>query len=76
MTTILVTHDACLSHLTPPGHPERVARLEHLLPALEGKPLTPVEAPEAAEDDLCLVHPNGYVARIRDGVPGRGSGPA
>ncbi|WP_111732261.1 histone deacetylase family protein [Roseovarius amoyensis] len=72
MTTILVTHDACLSHLTPPGHPERVARLEHLLPALEGKPLTRVEAPEAAEDDLCLAHPRGYVARIRDGAPAEG----
>jgi len=72
MTTALFTHDACLSHLTPPGHPERVARLEHLLPALAGKALARVEAPEAAEDDLCLVHPRDYVARIRDAAPDEG----
>lgn len=72
MTTALLTHADCLTHLTPPGHPERVARLEHLLTALAGKPLLRVAAPEAGEDDLCRVHSAAYVARIRDGVPGAG----
>ncbi len=27
MTTLLITHPACLDHLTPPGHPERPDRL-------------------------------------------------
>ena len=35
MTTALITHPDCLNHVTPEGHPERVARLEALLPALE-----------------------------------------
>jgi Deacetylases, including yeast histone deacetylase and acetoin utilization protein len=37
MTTALVTHAACLKHLTPEGHPECVARLEHVLEALSFK---------------------------------------
>ena len=35
MTTALLTHPDCLKHVTPEGHPERVARLQALLPALE-----------------------------------------
>ena len=27
MTTLLLTHSACLDHATPPGHPERADRL-------------------------------------------------
>jgi len=27
MSTLLITHPACLDHLTPPGHPERPDRL-------------------------------------------------
>ncbi|HMH73284.1 MAG TPA: histone deacetylase family protein, partial [Bradyrhizobium sp.] len=27
MTTLLLTHSACLGHATPPGHPERADRL-------------------------------------------------
>ncbi|MEQ8896488.1 MAG: histone deacetylase family protein [Roseovarius sp.] len=72
MTTLLVTHDDCTRHLTPAGHPERVARLEHLMAALEGKALTRIEAPEASDDDLCLVHPQTYVDRIRAAEPSEG----
>lgn len=72
MTTVLLTHDDCLMHISPPGHPERVARLEHLLPALKGKALIREEAPKASEDDLCLTHPRRHVARIRDAVPVEG----
>ena len=35
MTTALITHADCLAHVNPEGHPERVARLEHVLHALE-----------------------------------------
>ena len=72
MTTLLVTHDDCLNHVTPPGHPERVARLEALLPALEDKPLLRVEAPEASEDDICLAHPKAHYDRIRMDTPEQG----
>ncbi|KRS16779.1 histone deacetylase family protein [Roseovarius indicus] len=73
MTTLLVTHDDCSHHVTPPGHPERVARLEHLLPALEGKALTRIEAPEASEEDVCLVHPKSYVDWVRGSEPAEGT---
>ena len=33
--TALVTHEECLQHVTPPGHPEQVARLEYILEALK-----------------------------------------
>ena len=31
----LITHEDCLEHLTPTGHPEQVARLEYILDALK-----------------------------------------
>ena len=34
MKTALITHKECLNHITPPGHPEQVARLERILEAL------------------------------------------
>ena len=34
MSTKIITHDECLDHVTPSGHPEQVARLEHVLKAL------------------------------------------
>ena len=35
MTTLLLTHSACLYHETPPGHPECSDRLRAVLRALE-----------------------------------------
>jgi len=69
MTTALITHPECLQHVTPEGHPERVARLEALLPALDGKDLLRVEAPLAEDADLRLAHPADYVTAIRDAAP-------
>lgn len=72
MTTALITHADCLNHVTPTGHPERVARLEHVLHALEPLDLRRVTAPLAAEDDLLRIHPAGYIADIRDARPEEG----
>ena len=72
MTTALITHADCLNHVTPTGHPERVARLEHVLHALEPLDLRRVTAPLAAEDDLLRIHPAGYIADIRDARPDEG----
>lgn len=72
MSTALVTHSKCLDHVNPPGHPEQVARLQHILAALEGKELKRVDAPLAAEDDLLRVHPREYVEMIRDAAPSEG----
>ena len=35
MTTLLLSHPACLDHLTPMGHPERPDRLRAVERALE-----------------------------------------
>lgn len=69
MTTALITHKDCLSHVNPDGHPEQVARLEHVLKALASLPLLHVTAPLAAEDDLLRVHPAGYLADLRRNLP-------
>ena len=35
MTTLLLSHPACLDHATPAGHPERADRLRAVKEALE-----------------------------------------
>ncbi|MQQ08301.1 histone deacetylase family protein [Epibacterium sp. SM1979] len=72
MTTALITHADCLTHVTPDGHPERVARLEHVLHGLEGKTLERFTAPLAAEDDLLRIHPKSYIEDLREARPDAG----
>ncbi|MGR3321909.1 MAG: histone deacetylase family protein [Pseudooceanicola sp.] len=72
MTTALLTHPDCLAHVTPGGHPERVARLEALLPALDGKDLLRVDAPLARDEDLLLAHPGDHVAAVLAAEPEEG----
>jgi acetoin utilization deacetylase AcuC-like enzyme len=69
MTTALITHADCLEHVTPDGHPERVARLEHVLHALEPLDLLRVTAPLAADDDILRIHPAAYLADLRRNLP-------
>ncbi len=72
MKSALLTHADCLHHVTPEGHPERVARLEHILHALEGLDLQRVTAPLAADDDLLRVHPQNHISDILDHRPSDG----
>ena len=72
MTTALYMHDDCLRHVTPPGHPERVARLEAIARALaapEFAGLDRREAPEGRREDLLLCHPGGHVDRVEAAIP-------
>lgn len=64
MTTALITHADCLRHVTPDGHPERVARLEHVLHALEPLDLVRATAPEVTREALLRCHPEAYVDAI------------
>ncbi|WP_043772949.1 histone deacetylase family protein [Roseivivax isoporae] len=73
--TTLITHADGLTHVTPDGHPERVARLEHVLHALEPLGLRRETAPLATEDDLLRCHPQDYIDRIRAKVPSKGAVP-
>ena len=75
MKTALITHADCLSHVTPDGHPERVARLEHVLHALEPLDLNRVSAPMAADDDILRIHPADYLAGLRAAAPQDGLRP-
>ena len=70
--TALVTHEECLQHLTPPGHPEQVARLEYILEALKDVNLLRVSAPMAADDDILRIHPREYINYLQEAVPENG----
>tara|TARA_B110000503_G_scaffold102356_1_gene152893 strand:+ start:2798 stop:3721 length:924 start_codon:yes stop_codon:yes gene_type:complete len=72
MRTALVTHDACFDHVTPPSHPEQVARLDAVLGALQGMELHRVTAPLGAEDDILRAHPAAHIAALRDAAPDEG----
>jgi len=72
MRTALVTHDACFDHVTPPGHPEQVARLDAVLGALKGMELHRVTAPLGAEDDILRVHPAAHITALREAAPDEG----
>lgn len=72
MPTALITHLDCLTHVTPEGHPEQVARLQHVLAALEDLDLQRVKAPLAAEDDVLRLHPAAYLAELRAALPAGG----
>jgi acetoin utilization deacetylase AcuC-like enzyme len=75
MTTALITHDACIAHEPPPGHPESPARLESVLAGLnrpEFALLKRVTAPEASREALERVHSAGYVSEILEAVPQSG----
>jgi acetoin utilization deacetylase AcuC-like enzyme len=56
--TLLLTHSACLDHLTPPGHPERPDRLRAVAEVLGDdrfKPLLRGEAPEGSLDSVIYI---------------------
>ncbi len=72
MSVALISHEACAGHVTPPGHPEQVARLDAVISALEGMDLVRVPAPMAAEDDLLRCHPAAYLQAIRSAEPEEG----
>jgi acetoin utilization deacetylase AcuC-like enzyme len=72
MPTALITHADCLEHVTPDGHPERVARLEHVLHALQGLALRRESAPLVDPAHLAYVHPQSHVDAIVAGQPAEG----
>jgi acetoin utilization deacetylase AcuC-like enzyme len=75
MSVALFTHDACLSHVPPAGHPESPERLRAVLAALSGPEFAPLirfDAPRASDESLALVHPLDHVRAVeaRGPVPG------
>ena len=73
--TLLLTHTACLDHLTPPGHPERPDRLRAVAEVLAEdrfKPLVRGEAPEGNLDSVALCHSEHYIGELRHIAPTSG----
>ena len=72
MATRLLTHPACLEHVTPPGHPERVDRLKAINKVLAHPhyaELDRKEAPLAGDEDIARVHTEDYIRHIRSSAP-------
>ncbi|MDZ4737473.1 MAG: histone deacetylase family protein [Rhodospirillaceae bacterium] len=77
MTTALFTHNACLTHDTGPGHPERIERLLAIVEALADPRFDALdrrEAPRASRADLLRVHPAAYVDHVFASMPTEGYG--
>lgn len=67
MSTVLITHPACLRHDPGEHHPESPHRLRAVLTALEGEDFAGLErreAPAASMEELTRVHPEAYVEAI------------
>ncbi|MBK1657682.1 histone deacetylase family protein [Paracraurococcus ruber] len=67
MSTLLLTHRACLLHDPGDFHPECPDRLRAVLKALDQEDFSDLirdEAPEATVEQLCRVHPRNYVDAI------------
>jgi acetoin utilization deacetylase AcuC-like enzyme len=75
MTTLLLTHPACLQHETPPGHPERPDRLRAVAQVLGEDRFDKLERGEAPEGNLELVglcHDAHYIDELRHVAPTSG----
>ena len=75
MATALYTHPSGLNHVTPPGHPERVARLEAMAKALSDpafEALDRREAPLGSDDEVMRCHPAAYLEALREALPEEG----
>ncbi|MEX5727759.1 acetoin utilization deacetylase AcuC-like enzyme [Rhodovulum iodosum] len=78
MSTILLSHPDCLGHITPPGHPERAARLQAIsarLAAPDFAPLVHVEPPLAGRADVLRAHPQIYFDILKAEIPDNGTLP-
>lgn len=75
MTTALLSHSDCLSHVNPPGHPEQVARLRAINAVLEAEEfayLVREEAPLATDRMIDRAHPASHRERLEAMVPNEG----
>jgi acetoin utilization deacetylase AcuC-like enzyme len=70
----IFTHPAMLAHAAPIGHPERPARLEAVLSALQDLGAPFLEAPMVDRAALLRVHPSAYVDAMDQLFPKAGEG--
>jgi acetoin utilization deacetylase AcuC-like enzyme len=75
VTTLLISHPACLGHETGEGHPERPDRLRAIERALESESfqmLARDAAPRADPAAIARVHPRDYIEAIHAATPAQG----
>jgi len=75
MSTLLLSHPACLNHLMPMGHPERPDRLRAIERVLEDEKfqmLAREQAPLAPLEAIARAHPMDYVLEVQDASPKEG----
>jgi acetoin utilization deacetylase AcuC-like enzyme len=75
VTTLVLSHPACLDHDTGPGHPERPGRLRAIAEALDHPrfaTLCRMDAPGIDRAAVLRVHPADYVDAIGAAAPERG----
>jgi len=75
VTTLLLSHPACIEHDPGDFHPESPARLRAVLSALETEEFAPLErrqAPRAEIEDIARVHPRDFVEAVLAAVPKEG----
>ncbi len=69
---LVYAHPASAGHVTPPGHPEQVARLAAVERGLAELAVERCEMPLGADVDVLRCHPGAYLARVRGAVPDAG----
>ncbi len=69
---IVFSHDDCLSHQTPAGHPECADRLLAVRRGLSGLNLTRRDCPMGEMADVLRAHPRVYAERVQAAVPKEG----
>lgn len=69
---LVFTHEAFLGHVTPPGHPERVARLAAVERGLAGLAVERRDCPLGEEAAVLRCHPARYLERVKAAVPAEG----
>ncbi len=75
MTTLLVSHHACIDHDTGSFHPEcpdRLRAVQRILETEEFMMLHREEAPHVTREQLMRVHPMSHIDSILDHVPREG----
>ncbi|MCL4131773.1 UNVERIFIED_CONTAM: hypothetical protein GTU68_062236 [Idotea baltica] len=76
MATAFITHADGLSHVTPNGHPEQVARLQAISDALgagEFDDLLRIDASMGRDEQVLLAHPLAHLDAIKRAAPNAGT---
>ena len=75
MSVLILSHPSSHAHVTPPGHPERVARIEAVDRVLAAAPYADLprrEAPAASHEQIRRAHDADYVEMIESRAPREG----